>query len=91
MVRIIQLITNIRIVRNVLRQVHELKKLSHEMFELRDVHLKEIRQLREEALTRTSSNATTLSQMFPADEVAEAREEAATLRVRCRVGQGGVG
>lgn len=66
-----------------MRQVHELKTLSHEMLELRDVHLKEIRQLKEEALIRTSSNATTLSQMFPADEVAEAREEVATLQVRC--------
>lgn len=66
-------------------QVHELKTLSHEMFEQRDVHLKEIRQLKEEALTRTSSNATTLSQMFPADEVAEAREQVATLQVRCTI------
>lgn len=68
-----------------MRQVHELKTLSHEMFEQRDVHLKEIRQLKEEVLTRTSSNAASLSQMFPADEVAEAREEAATLQVRCAV------
>lgn len=65
--------------------MHELKTLSHEMFEQRDVHLKEIRQLKEEALTRTSSNVTSLSQMFPADEVAEAREKAATLQVRCAV------
>ena len=62
--------------------MHELKKLAHELFELRDTHLKEIQQLKEHATTSPASNEMSMSQIFPGGDVAAARDQNAVLQVR---------
>eukprot|EP00752_Nemacystus_decipiens_P009407 g8410.t1 len=64
-------------------KVHELKKLARELFEIRDSHVKEIQQLKKDAKAGTpspSSNGANVTQMFPGDDVAAARERTAVLQ-----------
>lgn len=61
-----------------LLQVHELKKLAHELFEIRDSHVKEIQQLKEDAKTGAPT------QMVPGGDVAAAREQTTVLQVLTR-------
>lgn len=64
--------------------MHELKKLAHELFEIRDNHTKEIQQLREDVKTGTptsSSNGVDMIQMFPGGDMAAAHEQIAVLEV----------
>ncbi len=65
-------------------KVHELKKLAHELFELRDTHVREIQQLKEDATTRAStpaSNEMSMDQMFPGGHVAATHDQNAVLQV----------
>lgn len=68
-------------------QVNELKTLTHSLFQIRDDHRREIEQLKEDAstMTSTSPGRASMSHLFPTDDVAAAREEAATLQVQGRV------
>lgn len=68
--------------------MRELKKLAHELFQLRDGHLEEIEKLKKclyDATQCASANEAAMvgnmSEMFPSDEMATAREEAARLQV----------
>lgn len=64
--------------------MHELKKLAHELFEIRDTHVKEIQQLKEDAKAGTPtpySNETSMPQMFLGGDMAAAREQTAVLQV----------
>lgn len=64
--------------------MRELKKLAHELFEIRDTHVKEIQQLKEDtkaAAPTPSSDETSMPQMFLGGDTAVTREQSAVLQV----------
>eukprot|EP00903_Cladosiphon_okamuranus_P011049 g10434.t1 len=64
-------------------KVHELKKLAHELLETRDIHVKEIQRLQEDAKAVTptqSSDEMSMTQMFSGGDMATAREQIAVLQ-----------
>lgn len=62
-----------------LLQVHELKKLAHELFEVRDTYVKEIQQLKEDA--KTGAPTPSSNGMFPGRDMAAVHEQNAVLQV----------
>lgn len=68
--------------------MHDLKKREHELCQLRHGHLQEIEQLKNDMFAAANSVSYNeagivgnMSEMFPSDELATAREDAARLQV----------